>query len=183
MKKILVPVADGFEEIETITIVNVLRRAGLEVTLAGLKSGELIGARKIRIVSDKSLDEALKQDFDVLVLPGGQPGVDNLRKDSRILNLIKKMYEKKKWIGAICAAPLALRDAGIISGRQATSHPSVQAELSGVQYQQGRVVMDEHIVTSRAAGTAMEFALKLVEILEGKDKAQEVKRALLFETK
>ena len=112
MKKIIMPLADGFEEIETMTIVDVLRRAGLSITIAGLKSGELVGAHDIRVMPDQTLDEVKEESFDMIVLPGGQPGVDNLRKDPRVLDLLKKMKKSNKVIGAICAAPLALRDAG-----------------------------------------------------------------------
>lgn len=179
MKKILIPLADGFEEIEAVTIIDVLRRAGLEVIVAGLKAGELVGARHVRLVPDTVLDKVKDQDFDVLVLPGGQPGVDNLRKNPRVLEILKTMNEKKKLIGAICAAPLALRDAGLIAGKAITSYPGIEQELSGSRYVQTRVVVDGNVVTSRGPGTAMEFSLKLVEIILGKNKAEELSETLL----
>ena len=179
MKKILMPLADGFEEIETITIVDVIRRAGLSITIAGLKSGELVGAHDIRVMSDQTLDEVKEESFDMIVLPGGQPGVDNLRKDQRVLDLLKKMKKSNKVIGAICAAPLALRDAGLISGVKLTSYPSIEQDLSGSQYLSSRVVVDGNLVTSRGPGTAMDFALKLVELLLGKKQSEQVSQALL----
>ena len=96
MKKIIMPLADGFEEIETMTIVDVLRRAGLSIIIAGLKSGELVGAHDIRVMPDQTLDDVKEESFDMIVLPGGQPGVDNLRKDSRVLDLLKKMKKKQQ---------------------------------------------------------------------------------------
>lgn len=179
MKRVLIPLADGFEEIETVTLVDVLRRADLDVVVAGLKGGEILGSRRLRVVPDAALDQVKDQDFDVIVLPGGQPGVDNLRKDPRVLDLLREMNQKRKLIGAICAAPLALRDAGLTSGLRLTSYPAFQSELPGSRYDESRVVSDGNIVTSRGPGTALEFALKLVELLAGKKKAEELSQALL----
>lgn len=178
MKKILVPLADGFEEIETVTVIDVLRRAGLEVVVAGIKAGELLGSRRVKLVPDTTLEAVQGQDFDMVVVPGGQPGVDNLRRDPRVLEILKKMNVQKKWIGAICAAPLVLQDAGLAKGRKLTSHPSVAASLAGTHYSEDRVVVEDALVTSRGPGTAIEFALKLVEILAGKEKVEELKRAM-----
>ena len=179
MKRVLVPVADGFEEIETVTIIYVLRRAGLEVVVAGIKSGELIGSRKIKLIPDAMLDQISGQEFDAVVLPGGQPGVDNLRRNASVIKILQNMNSQKKLVGAICAAPLALRDAGLISGLKLTSHPSVENDLAGSHYEKTRVVIDGNIVTSRGPGTAMEFALKLVEILVGSQKVRELEDAML----
>ena len=179
MKKVLIPVADGFEEIETVTLIDVLRRVGVDVTVAGLRAGELVGSRRVRLLPDVELDAVQNQDFDMVILPGGQPGVDHLRGDARVLALLKSMHARKKLIGAICAAPLALRDAGLISGLRLTSYPSLAGELSGSRYEEARVVVDGHIVTSRGPGTALEFALKVVEILVGRAKAEELAGILL----
>lgn len=179
MKRVLVPVSDGFEEIETVTIVDILRRAGIEVIVAGLKEGGVQGSRGVRILPDTVLAEALDGEFDMVVLPGGQPGVDHLRRDPRLLELLRRRHAGQGLIGAICAAPLALRDAGIIDGLRLTSHPSVEKELTAGRYEAARVVVDGNVITSRAAGTAMEFALKLAEILAGAEKAAEVSRAVL----
>ncbi len=172
MKKVLVPLADGFEEIEAITVIDVLRRAGFSVTVAGLKAGAVTGSRKLAVLPDAALDAVLAADYDMVVFPGGQPGTDHLRKDERILGIARKMDEKKKWIGAICAAPLVIRDAGIATGCKLTSYPGVEEELKGYVYVRERVVVDGKIVTSRGPGAAMEFALKLVELLESPSKAE-----------
>jgi 4-methyl-5(b-hydroxyethyl)-thiazole monophosphate biosynthesis len=179
VKKVLLPLAAGFEEIETVTVVDVLRRAGLEVVTAGIGEGALEGSRKVRLIPDITLDQALQQDFDALVLVGGQPGVNNLRADTRVLALVCRMNQTEKVIGAICAAPLILRDAGITEGLRMTSHPGVEKDLSSCIYSEERVVIDKRCVTSRGPGTSMEFALELVKMLVSEDKAEELKRAML----
>jgi len=179
MKKVLVPLADGFEEIETVTIIDILRRAGVDVTVAGIRTGELTGSRRIRLLPDAVLDDIKDNEFDAVVLPGGQLGVDHLRKDPRVIEILKKMNEKKKLIGAICAAPLALRDAGLIEGVRLTSYPGIADDLAASRYEESRVVLDGRILTSRAPGTALEFSLKLVELLTGKERAEEIGRLVL----
>lgn len=179
MKTVLVPMAPGFEEIETITVVDILRRAGARVTLAGTVEGPLKGSRGIHVLPDDQLDNILEKDFDMIVLPGGQPGTDNLRKDARVAQLLKKMDGLNKHIAAICAAPLILRDAGILGSRYITSHPSIQNDLQGIDYSEDRVVVDGHIVTSQSPGTAMEFSLKLVEILFGRERMDVVNQGVL----
>ena len=179
MKTVLVPLAPGFEEIETITVVDILRRAGAQVTLAGTQIGPLEGSRGISILPDDMLENVLQKEFDLVVLPGGQPGNDNLKKDARVAQLLKKMDSLNKNIAAICAAPLVLKDAGILKNRCATSHPSVQNDMQGISYQDERVVVDGHIVTSKSPGTAMEFSLKLVEILFGRERMDVVNKEVL----
>ena len=179
MKTVLVPIAPGFEEIETITVVDILRRAGARVNLAGTEEGPLKGSRGVLVLPDDSLDNIMDKDFDLIVLPGGQPGTDKLRKDVRVTQLLKKMDGLKKNIAAICAAPLVLKDAGILENRYITSHPSVQNELQGISYKEDRVVVDGHIVTSQSPGSAMEFSLKLVEILFGRERMDVVNKGVL----
>ena len=113
MKKVLIPLADGFEEIETVTLIDVLRRAGIDVCVAGVKAGELKGSRRIRLVSDCVLDEVMDQTFDMMILPGGTVGVDNLSADQRVIDILKRMKKEDRMIGAICAAPMALKAAGL----------------------------------------------------------------------
>jgi protein deglycase len=179
MKTVLVPIAPGFEEIETLTVVNILRRAGARVTLAGTEEGLLKGSRGILVLPDDSLNNIMKKDFDLIVLPGGQLGTDNLRKDFRVTQLLKKMDGLSKNIAAICAAPLVLMDAGILRNRYITSHPSVQNDLQGISYKDDRVVVDRHIVTSKSPGTAMEFSFKLVEILFGQERRDAINKGVL----
>lgn len=181
MKKVLVPLADGFEEIETMTVIDVLRRAGVEVVTAGIKEGLLEGAHGVRVMPDTILEQVITQDFDALILVGGQPGVNNLRADPRVLALVSRMNQAGRVVGAVCAAPLILRDAGITAGLHLTSYPGVKKDLSACVYSEDRVVIDQHRVTSRSPGTAMEFALALVEMLVSQDKATELKREMLVQ--
>lgn len=177
--KVLVPIADGFEEIETTTVVDMLRRAGADVCLAGLEKRVLTGSRLIRVEPDCGLEDALSRDFDMIVLPGGQPGVNNLRADTRVIQLLQKMHSEGKWIAAICAAPLILREAGLIEGMRLTSFPGVRAELPGCDYREDRVVRQDKLITSRGPGTALEFSLKLIEILHGIETARSLSETVL----
>jgi 4-methyl-5(b-hydroxyethyl)-thiazole monophosphate biosynthesis len=181
MKKVLVPLAPGFEEIEAITVIDVLRRAGVEVVVAGTQPGLIEASRQTKHIPDCTLDDVRAEDFDMIVLPGGQPGTTNLRHDVRIKQIIETLRGKGRRIAAICAAPSVLSAYGILEGRVATSHPSVRAEVAAGarEFSEQRVVVDGPIVTSQAAGTAMEFAFTLVEILCGVEKAAEVNRGVL----
>ena len=180
MKRVLVPLAPGFEEIEAITVIDVLRRAGAEVVVAGTQAGIIKGAHGLQVTPDRELSGVKQDPFDMIVLPGGGEGVENLRKDPRVLALVKEFISKEKPVAAICAAPSILSEAGLLRGRQATSYPSYkEAVAAGSVYSEERVVTDGKLVTSRGPGTAMEFALKLVEMLEGKEKVSELKAAML----
>ena len=181
MKTVLVPVAPGFEEIEAITVIDILRRAGVDVVVAATQSGPIEASRKTRHIPDCTLDEARAEDFDMIVLPGGQPGATNLRRDPRLRRIIETLQTKERHVAAICAAPTVLSAYGILKGRTATSHPSVRDEVAaGAKVvSDQRVVVDGPVVTSQAAGTAMEFAFALVRILCGADKAAEVNRSVL----
>lgn len=179
MKKVLVAVAPGFEEIETVTVVDILRRAGARVTLAGTVEGVLEGSRGIKIEPDELLHSVAEQDYDLIYLPGGQPGTDNLKKDGRIEKLLKRMFRQEKWIAAICAAPTVLKKAGVLGNHSRTCHPSVQSELGCDNWVSERVVVDGKIITSQSPGTAMEFALKLVELLYGSERLKKVNDGVL----
>jgi 4-methyl-5(b-hydroxyethyl)-thiazole monophosphate biosynthesis len=171
MKSVAVLLAPGFEEIEAITVVDVLRRADIQVTVAGLSEGEITGSHQITVRPDRLLDEIRPEDFDMVVLPGGLPGTDHLREDPRVIAFLQDMARAGKHTCAICAAPTVLKAAGVAEGKALTSHPIVQEDLKGFDYRQDRVVIDGSVVTSRGAGTAMEFALELVRILAGPEKA------------
>ncbi len=179
MKKVLVPLAPGFEEIEAITVIDILRRAGVQVTAAGTVAGPIIASRQTRHLADCTLDEVRADDFDMLVLPGGQPGTNNLRADPRIRQIIEVLRAKQRPVAAICAAPTVLSASGVLAGRTVTSHPSVRDALTAARYSDDRVVVDGPVITSRAAGTAMEFAFKLVEILCSPAKVAEVNQGVL----
>ncbi|MAF85589.1 MAG: DJ-1 family protein [Dehalococcoidales bacterium] len=177
--KILVPLAEGFEEIEFSTIVDILRRAGMEVTVAGLTEGAISGAHSVRVTPDTLIDEMSADDFDVIVLPGGNPGYTNLGNSEKVLKLVRDMHNRNKYVTAICAAPSVLAKAGVIQGKRATIFPGMEDTLTGAQHSKDRVVIDGRIITSQGPGTAMEFAIKLAEVLAGKNRAEEVAQGVL----
>lgn len=179
MSKVLVPLAQGCEEIEAVTVIDILRRAGIEVVSAGLDAQPVRASRGTVLVPDTTLDSALTQQFDMIVLPGGQPGTNNLKADARIIALLQHMAQQGKQVAAICAAPSVLASAGLLDGRRATSFPGALSGFAQVQLQTAAVVEDGHLVTSRGPGTAMDFALKLVERLAGKAKRDEVEAGLV----
>ena len=178
MKTALILFAEGSEELEAITVVNILRRAGVAVTLAGLNAGALRGSRGVMIMPDTTLDDALAHSYDIVVLPGGQPGTNHLKADARVLKLVQQMAQQEKYVAAICAAPSVLAAAGLLDGRKATSYPTALDSFPKVDLQTDAVVEDGKLITSRGPGTAMDFALVLVERLSGKAKRQEVEANL-----
>jgi 4-methyl-5(b-hydroxyethyl)-thiazole monophosphate biosynthesis len=181
MTKVLVFLASGFEEIETVTIVDVLRRAGIEVTVAGLTLNAIAGAHDMKMIPDSSIDDIQIEDFDLIAVPGGNPGYKNLRKDSRVIGMIKKAFNSNKLIAAICAAPAVLSDAGILVGKTCTIYPGMENDLEqgGGIPRQDMIVVDGNIITSRGPATALPFALKLVETLVGKEAAEAVSKKTL----
>lgn len=177
---VLVPLAQGCEELEAVTITDLLTRAGIKVVTAGLDNAVVIASRGIKLVPDYQLDDILETDFDMIVLPGGLPGADHLNQDLRIQSLVKKLAAENKYTAAICAAPRVLATAGILDGKQATSFPGAldQFPVNNLSYQETAVVVDDKVITSRGPGTAMEFALTLIELLCGKEKRDEVEAPL-----
>lgn len=178
MPRVLVPLAQGCEEIEAVTIIDILRRAGIEVISAGLDGQPVRASRGVVLLPDTTLDEVLGQDFDMLVLPGGQPGTNNLKADARIVALLQKMARDGKYTCAICAAPAVLGHAGLLQDKRATCYPGCLDKASGALLSDAAVVHDGKVITSRGPGTAMDFALALVEALSGKAVRSEVEGAL-----
>jgi len=178
MAKALVFLASGFEEIETVTIVDVLRRAGVDVTVTALAPNVIEGKHGIKIVPDKSIDDVTVENFDAVVVPGGNPGYKNLRKDPRVIDMIKKAFDSNKLVAAICAAPAVLSDAGVLEGKACTIYPGMEDELrkGGGKPKMDIVVVDGNTVTSRGPATALPFALKLAEKLAGKQVAEAVSK-------
>lgn len=180
MTHILLPLAPGFEDLEAITLVDILRRGGLHVTTAGLSPGPVQGARGTTVLPDTVLESVLDQEFDMIILPGGQPGTRNLHQDERIKALLLRFRDQGKFIAAICAAPSILAAYGLLQGKRATSYPgALDAAQSDLTYSEDSVVVDGNIVTSRGPGTAMDFALTLVDILQGPAQRLAVENALI----
>ena len=181
MSRVLVPLAQGCEAQEAITITDLLVRAGVDVTTAGLDDKPVTASRGTTIIPDTSIDAVLDQQFDLIVLPGGLPGADHLRDNEHIQTLLKKQAEQGGYIGAICAAPKALAAAGLLEGKKATAYPGVLEALSNehINVKDSAIEIDGNIVTSRGPGTAMDFTLTLIELLEGPATMAEVNRQLV----
>ncbi len=167
--KIIVPLAEGFEEIEAVTIVDVLRRAEIEVITAFLDKNPVIGSHDIQVMADKNINDIEFNDLDGIILPGGMPGSENLKNSKTIIELIKKAYANNKLISAICAAPMVLGHAGILQEKNATCFPGFEVELKGAKHVKKPIVTDGNIITGSAAGSAFQFALEIVNRLKGKD--------------
>ena len=181
MARVLIPLANGCEELEAVTVIDLLRRAGIEVVTAGLTDGPVTASRGVVLIPDRSLDQVLDDDFDMIVLPGGLPGADYLDADPRIHSLLKRMAEQERYTAAICAAPKVLLNAGLLDGRRATAYPGIIDGLmtENSQLLADAVVTDGKVVTSRGPGTAMDFALTLIEQLLGAAKREEVETPLM----
>ena len=181
MARVLVPLAQGCEELEAVTITDLLVRAGIDVTTAGLDERPVRASRGMTLIPDTSLDKALQQDYDMVVLPGGLPGADHLDNDDRIHQLISTMAESGRYVAAICAAPKVLARAGVLNGKRATAYPGTLEKLSlpTTEIVDNAVVCDAHVITSRGPGTAMDFTLLLIEKLAGRDVRDKVEAGLV----
>jgi len=181
MSHVLVPLAQGCEELEAITITDLLVRAGIDVTTCGLDNQPVKASRGTTIIPDTSIDKVLDQSFDLIVLPGGLPGADHLRDNAAVQTLIKQQAEKGGYLAAICAAPKALVQAGVLEGRTATAYPGTLPVLNNdrISISDRAIEIDGNVITSRGPGTAMDFALTLIEQLSGVEKRNEVEAQLL----
>lgn len=179
LKKVLVAIADGLEEIEAITIIDVLRRSGVEVTIASVNGLSIVAAHGLKCEADVSIDECQSETYDLIVLPGGMPGAENLSNSDVLVNMLHAQEKAKRFIAAICASPMVVFEKhGIVKSYKKTCYPSMLAKLSnGVDKP---VVVDNFCITSQGPGTAMAFALKLVELLVGKRKANELSEDMLI---
>ncbi|MCB9882171.1 MAG: DJ-1/PfpI family protein [Planctomycetes bacterium] len=179
MSRVVVPLADGFEEIEAVTVIDILRRAGAEVIVVSLDGRPATSSHGVTIVPDASIDEVDPSATDLVVLPGGLPGAHHLRDDARVRDLVRTVLDRGKRAAAICAAPATLAAWGVFDGHRATGHPSVMGKLRGAVESEDRVVRDGNLITSRSPGTALEFAFALVEALYGHAKVEELNRGVL----
>lgn len=182
MTKVLIPLAEGCEELEAVTLIDLLRRAGITVVTASLTDQhQLTASRGVGLVADATLDDVIINDFDMLVLPGGQPGTDNLNADPRIHAIAKRLYLAGKPIAAICAAPLVFVSSGLLEGKKVACYPgSLTTEKQfDIDICDDAIVVDNNIFTSRGPGTAMDFALTLIEHLANKQTRDEVEAGLV----
>lgn len=181
MSKVLMPLAHGFEEIEAIAVVDILRRAEIDVVIAGLQPGPVTGAHNICIIPETTIDTVNADSFDMIVLPGGQPGSDNLNADPRIHALLKKFSARDKLIGAICAAPVVLAAAGLLQSKRVTCYPTYRDQLRGGIYEDTSVVSDGMIITSQGPATAINFGLSVIDRLAGHQISNDISKAMLVQ--
>ena len=180
--KVCVFLADGFEEIEGLTVVDILRRAGVDTVMMSVTGEKMIrGSHGISVEADCLFDGSEADGADMLVLPGGMPGTLNLKTHGGLLELLKSFDSQGKYIAAICAAPSVLAEMGMLKGRKACSYPSFEDKLEGAQVVREPVATDGHITTGRGMGTAIPFALRLTALLAGKEKAEEVRASIVYD--
>lgn len=173
--------ADGFEEIETITLIDLLRRANLNIDTISINSeNKVTGGQNITIEADKKIELVEFDIYDALILPGGSKGVLNLASDNRVIPLVKEFNSKEKFLIAICAAPFLLSQAGIITNFKYTCYPSWHSKIDSGSYTESNVVVSDKIITSRGVGTAIDLGLKLIEIFISIEKSNEIKKAILY---
>ena len=179
MPHAVIILADGFEEVEAVTCIDLLRRAGITVTVLGLSSHEVRGTNGIIVKAD-ALFEEFSESFDAVILPGGMPGTNNLAASESLLSFIRSAHDSGKLCAAICAAPIVFAKAGILENRKATCYPGCEAKLSGALFVNDDVVVDFNIITGRALGSAILFALEIIEALAGEKDAVKIGMAILY---
>lgn len=180
-KKICVFLADGFEEIEGLTVVDLLRRAGAEVTTVSIMKEKMIhGAHNIDVLADELFENMEFDEADMLVLPGGLPGTTYLGEHEGLCALLQKFDKEERYIAAICAAPRIFGRLGFLEGRKAISYPAMEEELRGAEVVRESVVKDGHVITSRGMGTAIDFALQMIETLYGKEAADQMADSIVY---
>ncbi len=182
MKKIAVFLADGFEEIEGLTVVDLLRRAGLEVkTISIMGRREVTGSHQITVLADCQYEEASLEEAEAVVLPGGMPGTLRLGEHKGVTETVMKFYQEGKLVAAICAAPSVLGSLGILKGRSATCYPGFEEKLLGADTTGGKVEISDNVITGKGMGAAIPFGLALIGQLLGEEKAKEIKDAIVYE--
>ncbi|MBU5574904.1 MAG: DJ-1/PfpI family protein [Candidatus Aenigmatarchaeota archaeon] len=179
MPKAIITLADGFEEIEAISVIDILRRAGINLLVVGTTGNFITGAHGLKVQVDKRLVdiESDIDNFDAIILPGGYPGYENLMKTPSVLKIVEKYGKSGKIVAAICGAPLILAKLGLLKDKKATAYPGFEKNFD--RPRDDPVVVDENFITSRGPGTAIQFALKIVEIMLGKEKMIKVKSEIL----
>jgi len=182
MAKVSIFLADGYEEIEGLTVVDLLRRAKIEVTMVSITGNiKVTGAHQITSVADVLFEDADFNDADMLVLPGGMPGTNNLLEHKGLDLLLKEFHAKGKQLAAICAAPRVLGTKGLLKGKQATCYPGNEASLLGALIRDTAVVTDGNITTSKGMGTAIDFSLSLIKSLKGEGEAESIAKAIQYQ--
>lgn len=181
MTRVLIPIANGCEEMETVIAADTLRRAGWDVVLASIQgNGPVTGSRKVRLLPDAVWEKLDLLSFDLLLLPGGMDGVKALCKNDGVQEALRIFDIEEMWIAAICAAPLVLHTAGVLHKKAFTCYPGIEQQMERTDRSDDPVVIDGHIVTSQGPGTAIDFSLKLIELLEGPAAMKSVRDDLIY---
>lgn len=181
MKKVYIFLADGFEEIEGLTVVDLLRRAGIEVVTVSIKADKMVtGAHGISVMADFLFEEVKGTMADMAVLPGGMPGTTNLLTCEPLMDMVLGLHSAGAYVAAICAAPSILAEIGLLDGKKATSYPGFEEKMTMAEYVYEPVVQDGQVITSRGMGTAIDFSLKLIEVLVGEEKAKEISDSIIY---
>lgn len=180
MTHALLVLADGFEEIEAICVIDILRRANIHLVVAGLEDIDVTSCRGLNVTADSILANEMDHEFDIIILPGGEPGSTNLQNSDLVRQKLANQHAQNKWIAAICSAPRILAEMGILNGVRATSFPKVEPLLTDCLYEKKAVVIDKYIITGRGPGPAIKFSLAIVETLVGRKVASDIKKAMLF---
>lgn len=180
MKKVLVPIANGIEELEAICIIDILRRAGATVTVASVEQLQVTASRGVKIVADQLIANCIESKYDLIALPGGMPGAEKLRDSELLIEMLKSQKESGRYYAAICASPAVVFNThDLLKGKFATCYPAFREQLPNREKEEKRVVIDENCITSVGPGSAIEFSVKLVELLYGKEKAGEIANSML----
>ncbi|MGL4772209.1 MAG: DJ-1 family glyoxalase III [Clostridium sp.] len=181
MKRVAVLLENGFEEIEALTVVDILRRGNIPCDMVSVQGdGQVTGSHNITVKVDRSFGNDLKE-YDLIVLPGGMPGSRNLKNNPNVIELVKYFNENNKLIGAICAAPIVLGEAGVVKNKRVTSYPGFKEEIGECNYVEEKVVVDGNIITSRGPATSMEFSYKLMELLESTEFSK-IREGMLYDS-
>ena len=171
--------ADGFEEIEALTPVDMLKRAGIEITTVSINKDKIVtGAHGIKVVADKTTVEVSPEDAEMVILPGGLPGADNLRSNATVNYFIDTAEKNKKYICAICAAPRILGEKGLLKGKNATCFPGFESYLKGANHVDAGCILDTNIITAKSMGKAVEFSLQMISVLKGEKTAEKIKNSI-----
>lgn len=181
MKKVCILIAEGFEEVEALTVVDYLRRANLPIEMLSIDDKiQVTGAHGITVSADELLEKKAIEEYDAVVLPGGVEGTQHLKDSEKVIKFLQAMSDRDKLIAAICAAPTVLEKAGLTQGKRGTSYPTLEDRLTFDAYEQELVVKDGNLITSRGPSTAVYFALEIIEALAGPEKAEEIRKDILL---